>query len=231
MRALSLFVLLAAGCSPSPSAPLDGGPLPDGPLPPAAPLFRRLVAHFDRPVGDAYVEVFIPGGAVAGQPVLARWEGWPPALRTVLGGVAEVTVASPLTTSATLTDLTFTEPPAAGSVATFGYDLVHEDGHLILRDEGRFPRRSAFAAIVALGDPGSASTLRLEVMEPTRFSSRTAWALYREGGERVPVTPSGTTIPTGTGDLWLLVANPQDLPQPSDMTGELVFSIDEIVIE
>lgn len=158
-----------------------------------------------------------------------------PTATTAAGEPAEVTFTAPLATSATLTDLTLETAPPEGAVATFGYPLEHRDGELILTDEGRAPRHSAFAALIALGDPGEATTVRWTARHASRSSAPTEIALYREGGMRsstaILFVADELPIPAGEGALWIAITNTQQVLIPNDAADSEVFALESITLE
>ena len=158
-----------------------------------------------------------------------------PAATNALGEPAELSFVPPLATSATIGDLDFVEAPPAGAIATFGYELVHEDGALVLRDEGMGPRRSSFAALIALGDPGEASVVRWAAQHGARSGAYTEAGLYREGGGRSETVSmyghDALAIPEGQGALWLVLTNTQTLYAPNDRADPEVLVLDAITLE
>lgn len=150
------------------------------------------------------------------------------------GDAASVGFEAPLTTSATVTDLDFVAAPPEGSIATFGYPLAHVDGGLVLTDEGRAPRH-AFAALIALGDPGTATAVRWTARHAIRAGGPSRASLYREGGLRSATVSMQTTdtlpIPVGEGALWLVITNDQNVPMPTDRADAEVLVIESIALE
>ncbi len=158
-----------------------------------------------------------------------------PAATNAIGAPVALSFVPPLATSATVSDREFVEPPPAGAIATFGYELVHEGGALVWRDEGMAPRRSSFAALVALGEPGDASVVRWTARHGARATAYTEASLYREGGGRSSTvslyTHDALDVPEGQGALWLVLTNTQELPVPNDRADAEVLVLDAIALE
>jgi len=148
----------------------------------------------------------------------------------VYTGPRPVSPVAPSTfaTTAVLTDLTLATPPPAGSMDMRGTPLVYASGALTLNDEGRSPRR-AFATLIALGDPGTATRLVIDAVHTSsREGAFTSVSLVRaDGTGSTPVRLGGVEldVPPGDGDLWLLLTNDQVLYPPGDRYPTLVFTI------
>ena len=159
-------------------------------------------------------------------------------LETLDGSSASASVQL-LLTSAVLDDLLFTTAPPPGAVAWIGYEPTYVDGTLRVEDEGGpGPRSSPLGLLVALGDVGAATQIRVQGTsrspgEGGRNISQLV--VYREGGLRSePVYYGGdqvVSIPPGTGAVWLAIAN-ELIPVIPSFSGsnQTVLTIDSITL-
>lgn len=159
-------------------------------------------------------------------------------VETFDGTAADVTVQL-LQTTSVLDDLEFTSAPPPGAVAWIGYQPTYVDGTLRVEDEGGYrPRVSPLGLLIALGDVGEATEIRVQGTsrspgEGGRNISQLV--VYREGGLRSESVYYGgdqvVSIPPGTGAVWLAIAN-ELLPLiPSFSSFEqTVLTIDSITL-
>jgi len=150
----------------------------------------------------------------------------------------------PLTTTATVSDLTFATAPT-GAVATTGSSQV-TDGNLVLGNTGN---SGGFNALLALGSVAPATQARLRVgvtctvagspaTGPSALVTRASLVGAVGASVAVPLacgSPQDVTVPlpASTGKIWLSVVSepppqhPQFLPYPLSNS----VQIDEIVFE
>lgn len=151
-------------------------------------------------------------------------------LRDALGRTVE-TSAVLLATTATVTDLSLDTEPPAGALPVYGAVLDITSGELGATDTGHWPRVVPFIALVALGDPGSASAVGVEGRQVGRMGGDVTARVVRAGGATgaavsLPheVGLVDAAIPAGTGPIWLVLHSDQLIPQVLDYPASARFA-------
>lgn len=155
----------------------------------------------------------------------------------VMGGPV-TTMATIPTTTAVLEDLSLETAPTEGSIAVYGAPVGVTGGALVANDAGRFPRVRPFLALIALGDPGAATAVRIEGRQAQRYGGLVTARVVRAGGvEGEPTSPPTTTsgtvdaaIPAGSGPIWLVLHSAQDLGQPLDLADPEFLTVESIAL-
>ena len=149
-------------------------------------------------------------------------------------GTRAVSPVSPtgFSTNAIVEDLSFDTAPAEGAIDSRSTPIVYEDGALLLRDEGQ-GRSRPFASLIALGDPGTATHVVIDVEVQGRAGGNPMVQVVRADGatsEPVLLWEGEAVIPAGPGGAWLLITSLQDVPAPNDRADPLVFTLNQLTL-
>jgi hypothetical protein len=215
-------------------------------LRPSVPVDVATLAALRLTVDGEHVDTTYEGDGWGGALVLALPLDPTGVIALDAGGTRDVlgreylpaTLRAPAT-RAVLEDPSFDTEPTEGAIAWAGHELAVRDGALRMRDEGRWPR-VPFAAVVALGDPGAATTLRLDAEVAAReLGGHVTAHVVRAGGAAAdPLmlrmglrTETALPIPAGTGAVWLVLHSAQAISQPRDMHSPDVLAVHGLALE
>ena len=155
----------------------------------------------------------------------------------VMGGLVTTTATVP-TTTAVLEDLSLDTAPTEGAIAVYGAAVGVTGGVLVATDTGAYPRVRPFLALIALGDPGAATAVRIEGHQAQRSGGLVTARVVRAGGvagepTSPPTTTSGTVdapIPAGSGPIWLVLHSAQDVAVPVDLAAPGFLTVESIAL-